>query len=137
DLGGLVELGPLAADEQVHRLLERIGLLAVDVVGDRLVFLAPRHAYPSTSMPIERAVPSTIRIAASMSFAFRSGVLFCAISLTWPRVTLPTLVLLGSPEPLASFAARFKSTAAGGVFRMNVKVRSEKIEMTAGMISPC
>jgi hypothetical protein len=52
-------------------------------------------------------------------------------------VTLPTFVLFGTPDPFASFAARFKSTAAGGVFRTKVNVRSEKIEITAGMISPC
>src|SRR5258706_1914842 len=88
-------------------------------------------------MPIERAVPSTMRMAASMSFALRSGSLICAISLTCERDTVPTLILFGSPEPLASLAARFSSTAAGGVFSTNVNVRSEKIEITAGMIRPC
>ena len=33
--------------------------------------------------PIERAVPSTIFIAASMSLALRSGSLVVAISRTW------------------------------------------------------
>ena len=84
-----------------------------------------------------RAVPSTIRIAASTFAAFRSGCFICAISRTWAFVTEPTLVLFGSPEALASYAARFKSTAAGGVFVMKAKVRSSNTEMTTGMISPC
>ena len=45
-----------------------------------------------------RAVPSTILMAASTEPAFRSAFFRSAISRTWSRVTLPTLVLLGSPD---------------------------------------
>ena len=59
----------------------------------------------STVMPIERAVPAMIFAAWSMSFALRSGILVCAISRTWSVVTLATLVLCGSPQPLSTPAA--------------------------------
>jgi hypothetical protein len=64
-------------------------------------------------MPIERAVPSTRRIAASTVLAFRSGIFVSAISLTCALVTLPTLFLFGSPEAFSRPAAFFKRTAAG------------------------
>ena len=50
-------------------------------------------------MPMLRAVPSTIRMAASTSLAFRSFIFSSAISRTCCIVTVPTLVLFGSPEP--------------------------------------
>ena len=70
----------------------------------------------STVMPIDRAVPAMIFAAASRSLALRSGILVCAISRTWSLVSLPTLVLCGSPLPLATPAAFLISSAAGGVF---------------------
>ena len=75
-------------------------------------------------MPMERAVPSTIFIAASMSLALRSGIFVVAISRTWSLVSLPTLSVCGTPEPLATPAAFLISSAAGGVFVMKVKDRS-------------
>jgi len=71
-------------------------------------------------MPIERAVPSIVLIAASRVAAFRSGSLVLAISSTCARVTLPTFFLFGSPEPLAIPAALISRIAAGGVLVMNV-----------------
>ena len=71
-------------------------------------------------MPIDRAVPATMATAASRVFAFRSGILTPAISSTCCRVTVATFVRFGSPEPLAMLAARFSSTAAGGVFVMKL-----------------
>ena len=56
----------------------------------------------STSMPIDRAVPSTMRIAASRLAALRSGILVLAISSTWRLDTLPTFSRLGSPEPFSA-----------------------------------
>src|ERR1022692_2788535 len=64
------------------------------------------------------------QLAASMLVAFRSGILTCAMSLTCALVILPTLVLCGSALPLATPAAFLISSAAGGVFVMNEKVRS-------------
>ena len=51
-------------------------------------------------------------------------------------VTVPTTVLPGSVEPLARPAFWRSSTGAGGVFRMNVNVRSSKIVISTGMIVP-
>ena len=92
---------------------------------------------PGTSSPIDRAVPSTVLTAASSDAAFRSGILVLAISSTCFFVTLPTLVLFGTPEPFGIPAALSSRMAAGGVLVMNVNVRSEKTVMTTGMISPC
>ena len=77
-----------------------------------------------TSSPIERAVPATVLIAASSDSAFRSGIFVLAISSTCFAVTVPTLFLFGSADPLAMFAARFSRIDAGGVFVMKVYDRS-------------
>src|SRR5271169_4770538 len=87
-------------------------------------------------MPIERAVPLMLLIAASIEAAFRSGIFWVAISRTCFSVTVPTLVLFGTPEPLARFAAFFSRTGAGGVLVMKVKLRSTYTVMTTGMVSP-
>ena len=50
-------------------------------------------SYPTTSIPIDRAVPATVRIAPSMSLTLRSGILIFAISLTCSEVTEPTFVM--------------------------------------------
>ena len=71
-----------------------------------------------------RAVPSTIRHAASRLAAFRSAIFFWAIASTCCRVTLPTFSLFGTPEPLAIPAACFNREAAGGLLVMNSNVRS-------------
>src|SRR6185503_14379143 len=59
-----------------------------------------------------------------------------AISSTCLAVTVPTLFLFGSADPLAMLAARLSSTGAGGVLVMNVYERSEKMVTTTGMIRP-
>src|SRR5262249_10593321 len=99
---------------------------------------APRRlaARYTTSMPMLRAVPSMIRIAESIESVLRSTSLVCAMSRTCCRVTLPILSLCGTAEAFAIPAARLSSTAAGGVFTMNVKDRSWKIVTTTGRISP-
>src|SRR5512145_3455067 len=51
-------------------------------------------------------------------------------------VTVPTLVLFGSADPLARLAARFSSTDAGGVLVMKEYERSAYTVTTTGMISP-
>ena len=76
--------------------------------------------HPITSRPIDRAVPATVLIADSSESQLRSGIFVFAMSSTCLAVTVPTLVLFGSADPYAMFAARFKSTAAGGVFVMKV-----------------
>src|SRR5947199_6364075 len=99
-------------------------------------FCNQQFFYPTTSNPIDRAVPDTVLIAASSDSAFRSGIFSLAISSTCFAVTVPTFVLFGSADPLAMFAARFSSTAAGGVLVMNVYDRSANTVTTTGMIRP-
>src|SRR6266542_6788344 len=87
-------------------------------------------------MPMLRAVPSTVRMAASMESVLRSTSLVWAISRTCARVTLPILSLCGTAEALAMPAARLSRIAAGGVLTTKVKDRSWKIVTTTGRINP-
>src|SRR4029077_12541512 len=57
-------------------------------------------SYPSTSRPMLRAVPMMVRTGESRLVVFKSGNLVLAISSTCLRVTLPTLLRLGSADPL-------------------------------------
>ena len=74
----------------------RTAALAVDDLAGRGVVrtscpvAASTCTSPSTSMPIERAVPATCAIAPSRSMALRSGILVSAIWRTCASVTLPT-----------------------------------------------
>src|SRR5262249_28358248 len=97
---------------QKHRVILRSG----DRLIDHRITRSRNH--PITSIPMERAVPATDLIADSSVSQFRSGSLVLAISSTCFLVTVPTLVLFGSADPLARFAARFSSTDAGGVLVM-------------------
>ena len=85
---------------------------------------------------MDRAVPSTMRIAASTSLALRSRIFCVAMSRTWARVILPTLVLLGSPDPFSIPAAWRSSTDAGGVLVTNENVRSAYTVISTGTIVP-
>src|SRR5262249_31519325 len=145
-LYGLVELCVLDFLKQRHGFIERIGTFLhrcprlADVLSGflshRFYLISHRSGetpgrsscdlenYAVTSMPMLRAVPFTLLMAASSEAAFRSGIFCLAISATCFSVTLPTLSLFGVPDPLAMPAARFKSTAAGGVLVMNVNERS-------------
>jgi hypothetical protein len=87
-------------------------------------------------MPIERAVPAMISEAASRSFALRSGILVVAISRTWSFVIEATLTVCGVAEPLGTPAAFLISSAAGGVFVMNVNERSSYTVISTGMTLP-
>ena len=51
-------------------------------------------------------------------------------------MTLPTLFEFGWPLPFSMPAAFFSSTVAGGVFMMNVKLRSLYTEITTGTGMP-
>src|SRR5690606_3821278 len=138
DLDGFVEL----REGRGFHELERGGRVVQRVVPpghdrQRLLELLSVLRHQSTTWkPIERAVPSIMRIADSMEAALRSGILVVAISRTCWRVTFPTLSRFGTAAPLSTPAAFFRSTAAGGVFVMKVKVRSEKTVISTGMISP-
>src|SRR4029077_12450663 len=84
----------------------------------------PSRLYPITSRPIDRAVPATVLIADSSESQLRSGIFSFAMSSTCLRVTVPTLVLFGSADPLAMFAARLSRIGAGGVLVMKLYDRS-------------
>ena len=90
----------------------------------------------SIKIPMLRAVPAIIDIAASVEAAFRSGFFNSAISRTWSEDTTPMWSLLGTPDPLGCPAARKSSTAAGGVLVINENVRSAYTVMITGMINP-
>src|SRR6266403_3565694 len=90
----------------------------------------------TTSRPRLRAVPSTVFTACSRLAAVRSGIFRRAISSTCWCVTCPTFFFPGSLEPFSIPAARFKSTAAGGVLVMKVKERSAYTVMITGMMRP-
>ena len=107
DLDCLVELRLGALFDHLHRLIQRIKLGAVDALADGSgTFSELGHgAYPATSMPIERAEPSTIRIAASTVSQFKSFIFCSAISRTCALVTVPARSRPGVFDPLSSFAA--------------------------------
>src|SRR5690606_32996605 len=144
-LDGLVELGRgqgLHVAERFRDAVEGLGVVALDRVG---VLLALRHGWlpqgsgrrarssrscrwwstrgcgcggsggQLTVMPIERAVPSTIFLAASRSLAFRSGSLTLAISSIWAEVTEPPPSLPGLDEAFWTPAASSSIRDAGGV----------------------
>ena len=73
---------------------------------------------------IDRAVPSIVFIAASISRAFKSGIFISAIFLTWAFVTLPAVTDNGVFDPFFRLASFSSKNAAGGVFLMKVKERS-------------
>ena len=75
-------------------------------------------------IPIDRAVPAMIFMAASMSLALRSTCFCSAIARTWSLESFATLTVCGVPEPFCTPAAFLMSSAAGGVLRMNVNERS-------------
>src|SRR4051795_2371813 len=87
-------------------------------------------------MPIERAVPSMILMAASMSLALRSAILVSAISRTCALDRLATLVFCGTAEPFSTPAALRISRAAGGVLVMKVNDRSSYTEISTGTTLP-
>ncbi len=87
-------------------------------------------------IPIWRHVPARILHAASGSFALRSGILIATTSRSCALVSLPTLILLGSPDPDAIFAAFLRSTAAGGCLVMKVNELSLNTVISTGRRSP-
>src|SRR5256885_1467413 len=142
-LHGFIELGVMRFLDQLGRVRElvrmRFHFLArvLDVLARFLCHRQPLpFNYPTTSRPMFRAVPITVRIADSKFVVFKSTSLVLAISSTCFLVTFPTLLRFGSAEPLTIPAARSNSTEAGGVFKMNVKVRSVYTVTSTGKIIP-
>src|SRR5438067_2025783 len=85
---------------------------------------------------MERAVPATCFLAASMSLALRSGILVWAISVSWESVIVPTTSLPVVCAPFSRPAAARRSTGVGGVLVMKVNVRSSKIVISTGTMVP-
>ena len=77
-----------------------------------------------TKLMAEAREQAMDRMAASTSEVFKSGILVSAISLSCALVTLPTLFLFGSPDPLGIPVVFLRRTAAGGVLVMKEKLRS-------------
>src|SRR5690606_34001422 len=96
NLDGRVELRRTGFLRERDCLGRSVETVCLDLLGGSLVSLGLSHDYspqPSTVMPMERAVPEMIEIAASMSFAFRSACLVSAIWRTWSLVIFPTLTV--------------------------------------------
>src|SRR5215475_13674316 len=100
-----------------------------------LCFCVPYQS--TTVIPMLRAVPSTVRIAALRSFTLRSGSFIVAISLAWVRVRVPTILFAGSPDPFSSPIALLIRIDAGGVLVIKEKERSAYTVTTTGIRSPC
>src|SRR3954451_20854285 len=132
----LVELGKGGVLHQANGIGNLVLSGPVHLGHGRAELLAPGRHQSTTSSPMERAVPATIRMAASRSPAFRSAILISAIFLTWARVTRPTLVRLGWPLPFSMPASLRSRLGGGGVLVMKVNGRSAKIVTTTGMTIP-
>src|SRR5262249_5589240 len=107
DFDGLIELGLGPLLDHLHGLVDRVKLLEIDAF-TRLQgpFSKVCHGdYPATSIPIERADPSTISIADSIVLQLRSFIFCCAISRTCALVRLPATSRPGVFDPLSSLAA--------------------------------
>src|SRR6266446_5125878 len=143
-LYGGVELGYRGVFGERDRLLGGEPTVAVgrhrglDLLGRLDVFLpvSLRHRYSMTSRPIDRAVPSIIFIAASVSYALRSLRLVSTMVRSCCRVTRPIFSRFGFGDPFSTPAARLSRFTVGGVLRTNVKDRSSKIVISAGTTSP-
>src|SRR6478609_4913034 len=106
DLDGFVELRLGALLHELHRLGDRIGLLAIDTLAGLLRAFSDCHGcYSVTARPIERAEPSIIFIAASTVSQFKSFIFCSAISRTCFLLTCPTGSRPGVFDPLSSLAA--------------------------------
>src|SRR6185436_20275916 len=114
DVDRFVELRVGRALHLLDRGRRRVELLRLEGGDGRAVLLPVRAHQPSTTRPIERAVPATMLIAPSRSVAFRSCILISAIFLSCARVTLPTFSRLDVGEPFSIPASFLRSTAAGG-----------------------
>src|SRR5260370_7192029 len=111
---------------------------SLDLLGRLDVFLSVslRHRYSMTSRPIDRAVPSIIFMAASVSKALRSLRLVSTICLICCLVTRPIFSRFGFGDPFSTPAARLSRFTVGGVLRTKLNVRSSKIVISAGTTDP-
>src|SRR5262249_16752528 len=125
NLDRFIELRFRAFLDQLHRLGDRIGFIAINAFANGLRALSDCHGrYSVTVRPIERAEPSIIFIAASTVSQFRSFIFCSAISRTCFLLTCPTGSRPGVFAPLSIFAAFLRKYDTGGVFISKVKERS-------------
>ncbi len=75
-------------------------------------------------MPIERAVPMTVRLAASISVVFKSGNLVWAISSICLRVRVAIFSRWVLPEPFERPVFFLRRSETGGFLMMKSKERS-------------
>src|SRR5204863_3528473 len=115
DLDRLVEFRLGALLDELDRLIERVGLRRVDAFAGLGDAFSSTHDQAPTWMPIDRADPSTMRIADSTVSQLRSAIFFSAISLTCALVTLATLSRPGVFEPPSILAAFLRKYDIGGV----------------------
>src|SRR5262249_52171103 len=124
-LDRLVEVAVRQRLDELERLAHGVELIAVEAAAGVDVLLAPA-AHSRTSMPMDRAVPSTWATASSSSIAFRSGILVSAMRRTWSLVTEPTFSMRGFWAPFSTPEACLRRNVVGGVLVMNVNDRSSK-----------
>src|SRR5262249_61509847 len=125
-LYGLVALGFRPLLDHPPGFLDGIEVAAVDPLACRNGRFAElgHDGYSLTSMPMDRAEPSTMRMAASMLSQFKSFIFFSAISLTCALLTVPATSRPGVFDPLSSFAAFLMKYDTGGVRISKLKQRS-------------
>src|SRR5215467_11034123 len=101
DLDGLVKFRIGTVFDHLYRIIEGIEFLTVDPLASlHDPFSMARHCdYSLTSIPIDRAEPSIIRIADSTVSQLRSFIFCSAISLTCALVTMPALSRPGALAP--------------------------------------
>src|SRR5260370_21660098 len=106
EIDRLVKLGVLGLPYEGARLLDAVFPRLLYQSGDDHALLRNlRHCGHASaiSIPIDLAVPITVRMAASMSVQFMYGIFCSASSRTCFMVTLPSFFLLGSFEPDPGF----------------------------------
>src|SRR5581483_6927897 len=109
NLDRFVEFCRCALFQQLDGVVERIGLCALDSFACGANALSCFcHVQPLTSMPMDRAEPMIIFMAASTSLALRSFILASAMLRTWSMVTVPLKSRPGALEPESSLAAFFR-----------------------------
>src|SRR5580704_6821078 len=148
-----IKCGDCSLADEAHGLRRRIELSGLDRARSLAVFLAvscwhgftlsvvlagtsgaPSHSVAQLTLrPIDRAVPSMIRVACSRSCALRTACLTSAISRTCCLEREPTLSRFGFPDPFSTPAAFFNSSEAGGVLVMKLNVRSSNTVIWAGI----
>src|SRR5262249_56759338 len=113
DLDGLIELRFGAVLDHFHRVVDRIELLAIDAFAGlgRALSVLCHGAYSVTSMPMERAEPATIFMAASMVSQLRSFIFCSAISRTCVRVMEPAWSRPAAPQAPCAWAVLFTKLA--------------------------